>query len=247
MNANEYTRRGFIGATGAAALFGMGVVPAGAFAEETGAEGAVAALRSDPEAAAAAFAEIENFPVTLTPATDEHPGMEGVEQVLLDRATLHGGTEANSRDPELDVDDAQIELILRAAMTAPTAGDQRSLHFIVIRDPESMSKINDWQLGGNCPVCIAIVSENGPATCDAGMAAMAMMVQASSMGICSCIHGQGFSATDSEGNPNDYSYLGLDEGWYPEVYVSFGYPAVDAYASASVDLFDETHVHYETL
>ena len=32
-------------------------------------------------------------------------------------------------------------------------------------------------LGGNCPVCIAIVSEGCPAACDAGMAAMAMMVQ----------------------------------------------------------------------
>lgn len=32
-------------------------------------------------------------------------------------------------------------------------------------------------LAGNCPVCIAIVSEGCPAACDAGMAAMAMMAQ----------------------------------------------------------------------
>ena len=32
-------------------------------------------------------------------------------------------------------------------------------------------------LAGNCPVCIAIVSGSCPAACDAGMAAMAMMVQ----------------------------------------------------------------------
>ena len=32
-------------------------------------------------------------------------------------------------------------------------------------------------LAGNCPVCIAIVSEGCPAACDAGMAAMALMVQ----------------------------------------------------------------------
>lgn len=38
-----------------------------------------AVLRRDPKAAAAAFAEVEDFPVALTPATDEHPGMEGVE------------------------------------------------------------------------------------------------------------------------------------------------------------------------
>lgn len=55
------------------------------------------------------------------------------------------------------------------------------------------------------------------------------------MGICACVQGQGFSATDSEGNRKDYSYLGLNDDWYPEVYVSLGYPAVDAYASASVD------------
>lgn len=32
-------------------------------------------------------------------------------------------------------------------------------------------------LAGNCPACIAIVSEGYPAACDAGMATMAMMVQ----------------------------------------------------------------------
>ena len=32
-------------------------------------------------------------------------------------------------------------------------------------------------LAGNCPVCIAIVSEGCTAACDAGMAAMAMMVR----------------------------------------------------------------------
>lgn len=56
------------------------------------------------------------------------------------------------------------------------------------------------------------------------------------MGICTCVQGQGFSATDSEGNRKDYSYLGLNDDWHPEVYVSLGYPAVDAYASASVDI-----------
>lgn len=32
-------------------------------------------------------------------------------------------------------------------------------------------------LAGNCPACIAIVSEGCTAACDAGMAAMAMMVR----------------------------------------------------------------------
>ena len=32
-------------------------------------------------------------------------------------------------------------------------------------------------LAGNCPVCIAIVAEGCTAACDAGMAAMARMVQ----------------------------------------------------------------------
>lgn len=39
----------------------------------------------------------------------------------------------------------------------------------------------------------------------ASMAAMAMMIQASAMGICTCVQGQGFSATDSEGNRKDYT------------------------------------------
>ena len=67
------------------------------------------------------------------------------------------------------------------------------------------------------------------------------------MGICTCLQGQGFSATDSESNRKDYSYLGLNDDWYPEVYVSLGYPAVDAYASASVGIYDESHVHQEEI
>lgn len=246
METFEYSRRTFVGTAGmAVAAAGLSAFPVFSIADEAD---PVAALRVDPEAAAEAFAAAEDFPVDLTPATDDHPGMEGVEQVLLDRATLHGGTPVNTRDPERPISDAQVELLLRAAMTAPTAGDSRSLHYIVIRDPESMAKINNWQLGDQCPLVIAIVSEreNG-ATIDAGMAAMAMIVQASAMGICSCVQGQGFSATDSDGNRVTYDYLGITEEWYPEVYVSFGYPAVDAYASASVDIYDETHVHNETL
>lgn len=88
METKQFTRRSFIGATGVVALAGMGMGSMAAFADEAS---PAAELRRDPEAAAAAFAEVEDFPVTLTPATDEHPGMEGVEQVLLDRATLHGG------------------------------------------------------------------------------------------------------------------------------------------------------------
>ena len=67
------------------------------------------------------------------------------------------------------------------------------------------------------------------------------------MGICTCVQGQGFSAADSEGNRKDYSYLGLNDDWHPEVYVPLGHPAVDAYASASVDIYDESHVHQEKI
>lgn len=88
METRQFTRRNFIGTTGVVALAGMGMGSMAALADETD---PMAELRRDPEAAAAAFAEVEDFPVTLTPATDENPGMEGVEQVLLDRATLHGG------------------------------------------------------------------------------------------------------------------------------------------------------------
>ena len=49
------------------------------------------------------------------------------------------------------------------------------------------------------------------------------------------------------GQPQGLHYLGLNDGWYPEVYVSLGYPSVDAYASASVDIYDESHVHQEKI
>ena len=49
------------------------------------------------------------------------------------------------------------------------------------------------------------------------------------------------------GQPQGLHYLGLNDDWYPEVYVSLGYPAVDAYASASVDIYGESHVHQEKI
>ena len=70
METKQFTRRSFIGAPGAVALAGMGMGLVVAFADETD---PMAELRRDPEAAAAAFAEVEDFPVALTPATDEHP------------------------------------------------------------------------------------------------------------------------------------------------------------------------------
>ena len=53
---------------------------------------------------------------------------------VLSRTTVRDYTDER-------VSDESVETLLRAAMAAPSAEDQRPWHFLVIRDPEIRAKI----------------------------------------------------------------------------------------------------------
>jgi len=61
------------------------------------------------------------------------------------------------------VDDETIERLLRAAMAAPSAGNQQPWHFVVVRDRETMVKITEVHpyaaMLSHAPVCIAVVAD----------------------------------------------------------------------------------------
>lgn len=113
-----------------------------------------------------------------------------------ERTTLHG-LEGSMYDPDRDITDEEVLLLLQAALTAPSAVGAKSLELVVIRDRETMQKIHEFSPNANelesCPVCIALVEHDTEDAhprfyqYDTGLAAMALLVQASAMGISSCV------------------------------------------------------------
>jgi nitroreductase len=61
------------------------------------------------------------------------------------------------------VEDAAVEGLLRAAMAAPSAGNQQPWHFVVIRDRRTMESIMEVHPHASmlsaAPVCIAVLAE----------------------------------------------------------------------------------------
>lgn len=183
---------------------------------------------------------------------DETTNELGIIDALANRMTLHG-LEDSMYDPERPVTDEQIELIVRAGFSAPTAVGQQCLEFVVVTDREAMRPIIDWNGNANelnsCPVVICLFERDGENThsrfyqYDSGMAAMAMQVQASAMGLCSCV--MSMKQEDKDAGPIYYTSLGVKEGddtLHPQLMVALGYPAVDAVASASVNNYDAARV-----
>ena len=61
------------------------------------------------------------------------------------------------------VSDEDVEKVLRAAMAAPSAGNEQPWHFVVIRDRETMRRIMDVHpysaMLDHAAVCIAVLAE----------------------------------------------------------------------------------------
>lgn len=111
--------------------------------------------------------------------------------ILYERTTIH----ANSNYDETPLSDAEVTLILNAGFSAPTGGNQRSTNFFVITDREVMKVIQTGhpysQPLNTAPLVIVVAADE--ANCrypelhemDAGLAAGAMQVQATEMGLSS--------------------------------------------------------------
>ena len=175
---------------------------------------------------------------------------------LTERTTLHG-MEGSMYDPDRDLTDAEVQLLLQAALTAPSAVGAKSLEFVVIRDRQTMQKIHELSPNANelesCPVCVALVEHDTEDAhgrfyqFDSGLAAMALLVQASAMGISSCVCEARAQDKDTQ-QDNDYSFFcGNMETYHPQLFIALGYPAVDSETSASVDNYVESRIHMEKI
>ena len=65
------------------------------------------------------------------------------------------------------VDDATVERLLRAAMAAPSAGNQQPWQFVVLRDRETLTAITEWhpyaKMLPSAPVAIVVCGDPGDA------------------------------------------------------------------------------------
>ena len=171
---------------------------------------------------------------------------EGVLPALKERQTLHG-----RYDPDTAVPEEIITRILSAAFSMPTGGGQRSLEFYVVTDRETMAAMrggNPWsQALETCPCVIVVAANDSQAfypelqEMDAGLAAGAILVQASAEGLTTCVLS---ISPQQERIHSVRAALQMPETMTPVMMIAMGYPSTDAISSASVDGWDDQQVHW---
>jgi nitroreductase len=164
----------------------------------------------------------------------------------LDTIHARRSIRAYTADP---VSDAQIETLLRAAMAAPSAGNQQPWRFIVIRDAAKKQAIADIhpyaKMTASAPVAILICGDPSggrypafwPQDCSAATENLLLAVQATGLGAVWCgIY------------PNDERVAGfralfnLPEAVIPFALVPLGVPGEQ---KPPAERFTADFVHYE--
>ncbi len=130
------------------------------------------------------------------------------------------------------VSDDDVETILRAAMAAPSAGNQQSWHFVVIRDRATMDQIRDIHpysaMLDHAPVCIAVLGDEslerfaGYWVQDCSAATMNILMAAHALGLGAVWLGVHPIPERQEGMRR---ILGLPEGVNCLSLISIGHPA----------------------
>jgi nitroreductase len=151
------------------------------------------------------------------------------------------------------VEPEKIELLLRAAMQAPSAANQQASEFIVVRDRaalERLSKMSPYSgLLARSPMAVILLGntekmkfpENWEQ--DLGAAAENLMLEAVELGLGSVWLGTHPDPARVEAVRLQF---GLPENLRPYAVISVGYPA-DSKANHFVDRFDANRVHYENI
>lgn len=181
---------------------------------------------------------------------DEAANDLGIADVLAERTTLHG-----NYNPDQPVTEEELALILNAAFSAPTGGNQRAIDFFVVNDPELMANLRaahrNFGALETAPLVIVIAGNHNREKfpelleLDAGAAAMAICTEAAALGLSSCCmsitpqYDRVSGIANALGMPTDQNSPTFD----PLIMVAIGHPGTDVVASASVTNYDETQVH----
>ena len=133
------------------------------------------------------------------------------------------------------VEDADVKLLLRAALMSPTSKNQRAWKFVVVTDSRQMellshAKENGAQFLKDAPLAIIVLGNAEENDCwveDGSLAAFAMQLQAEDLGLGSCWI-QIRDRSDNDGKcaeDNVRTILNLPENQRVLCLIAFGHPA----------------------
>ena len=166
--------------------------------------------------------------------------------ILYERTTVH----ANGKYDTAALPEETIEKLLNAAFSAPSGGNQLSNNYYVLTERDRMATIQKGhpysQPLDTAPVVIVVAGDE--ASCkfpellemDAGLSAMAMQIQATELGLSSCV--MSIYPQDERVNAVREA-CEMPETMKPVLMVAFGVPAADSVSSASVTNYDASKVH----
>jgi nitroreductase len=148
------------------------------------------------------------------------------------------------------VEKEKIEKLLRAAMQAPSAGNQQPWEFIVVQDKENLRQLSEAsqysKLVANSPVAFVLLANGselrfpGNWEQDMGAAAENILLEAVELGL----GGVWIGIAPEEDRMNYVKKMfNLNDNLKPFCIISIGYP--DGQENKFVDRFDESRIHYE--
>lgn len=146
----------------------------------------------------------------------------------------------------------KLDKLLRAAMQAPSAGNQRPWEFLVVENKETREKLSHMSpYAGPCasaPAAIVLLANLGSLRFpdnwqqDMGAAAENLLLEAVHLGL-----GAVWLAASPEEERENYvrELFGLPEQVRPFSVIAVGYPA-EGQNNRFVDRYEASRVHYET-
>lgn len=147
------------------------------------------------------------------------------------------------------VEPEKVERLLKAAMYAPTAGNQRAWEFYVVEDKAILERLGSKDVSpysgpaGNAPMAIVIACHEDTAMpeyndIDAAIASENIWLEADHLGLGAVMLG---IAPHKERVEKVNEILGLPAGQQAFTIIPIGYPARE---QQQKDRFDESKVHY---
>ena len=147
------------------------------------------------------------------------------------------------------VSEAQVETLLRAAMAAPSAGNQQPWHFIVVRDRaklEAITRVHPYAaMLGTASLAVVVCGDlsrqqhEGYWVQDCAAATQNLLLAAANIGLGTCwcgVHPR------PEREAGLRALLGIPESVVPFAVIAVGVPAEQ---KGPADYYDPTRVHEE--
>lgn len=166
-------------------------------------------------------------------------------------ATLIKNRRSTRKFTDQSLSPEQVELILKAALMAPSSKRSNPWQFVVVEDKEMLQKLagckkNGATFVGECSLAVVVlanVMESDVWVEDASIASMYMQLQAEDLGLGSCWCQIRNRITEDESESNDYVRRLLNIPYQLDVLSIIGFGYKDQVRKP----FDEEHLQWEKI